>query len=83
MTALVTSKGAHGIPGFAIVILAATLASVPSIPPASLVMLLAVDWFAGIARAVGNFAGNCVAPVLIAAWEKRLDHTKMAEALGR
>lgn len=81
VTALITSKGAHGIPGFAIVILAATLASVPSIPPASLVMLLAVDWFAGIARAVGNFAGNCVAPVLIAAWEKRLDHTKMAEAL--
>ncbi|AQS91887.1 cation:dicarboxylate symporter family transporter [Gluconobacter albidus] len=81
VTALITSKGAHGIPGFAIVVLAATLASVPSIPPGSLVMLLAVDWFVGIARAVGNFAGNCVAPVLIAAWEKRLDHAAMAEAL--
>ncbi|MBS1075438.1 cation:dicarboxylase symporter family transporter [Gluconobacter sp. Dm-73] len=81
VTALITSKGAHGIPGFAIVVLAATLASVPSIPPGSLVMLLAVDWFVGIARAVGNFAGNCVAPVLIAAWEKRLDHARMAEAL--
>ncbi|MBS1065688.1 cation:dicarboxylate symporter family transporter [Gluconobacter kondonii] len=81
VTALITSKGAHGIPGFAIVVLAATLASVPSIPPGSLVMLLAVDWFVGIARAVGNFAGNCVAPVLIAAWEKRIDHARMAEAL--
>ncbi|MBF0877328.1 cation:dicarboxylase symporter family transporter [Gluconobacter cerevisiae] len=81
VTALITSKGSHGIPGFAIVVLAATLASVPSIPPGSLVMLLAVDWFVGIARAVGNFAGNCVAPVLIAAWEKRLDHARMAEAL--
>ncbi|MBS1092103.1 cation:dicarboxylase symporter family transporter [Gluconobacter sp. Dm-74] len=81
VTALITSKGAHGIPGFAIVVLAATLASVPSIPPGSLVMLLAVDWFVGIARAIGNFAGNCVAPVLIAAWEKRLDHARMAEAL--
>ncbi|MBS1077668.1 cation:dicarboxylase symporter family transporter [Gluconobacter kondonii] len=81
VTALITSKGAHGIPGFAIVVLAATLASVPSIPPGSLVMLLAVDWFVGIARAVGNFAGNCVAPVLIAAWGKRLDHARMAEAL--
>jgi len=81
VTALITSKGAHGIPGFAIVVLAATLASVPSIPPGSLVMLLAVDWFVGIALAVGNFAGNYMAPVLIAAWEKRLDHARMAEAL--
>ena len=29
---LVTSKGAHGVPGSAIVILAATLNAVPSIP---------------------------------------------------
>ncbi|GBQ11945.1 cation:dicarboxylate symporter family transporter [Swaminathania salitolerans] len=75
-TALITSKGAHGVPGIAIVVLAATLAAAPSIPLSSLVLLIAVDWFSGIARAVGNLAGNCVAPVVIAAWEGSLDRAQ-------
>jgi aerobic C4-dicarboxylate transport protein len=44
---LVTSKGAHGVPGSAIVILAATLNAVPSIPAIGLVLVLSVDWFIG------------------------------------
>lgn len=82
-TALLTSKGAHGVPGMGIVVLAATLAAIPAIPAASLVMLLAVDWFVGIARAVGNLAGNCVAPVVIGAWEGRLDRRRIAAVLGK
>jgi aerobic C4-dicarboxylate transport protein len=70
---LVTSKGAHGVPGSAIVILAATLNAVPTIPAIGLVLVLSVDWFIGIARAVGNLIGNCIATVVIAAWEKDLD----------
>ena len=70
---LITSKGAHGVPGSAIVILAATLNAVPSIPAIGLVLVLSVDWFIGIARAVGNLVGNCIATVVIAAWEKDLD----------
>jgi aerobic C4-dicarboxylate transport protein len=70
---LVTSKGAHGVPGSAIVILAATLNAVPSIPAIGLVLVLSVDWFIGMARAVGNLMGNCVATVVIGAWEKDLD----------
>src|SRR6202046_3787635 len=70
---LVTSKGAHGVPGSAIVILAATLNAVPAIPAIGLVLVLSIDWFIGIARAVGNLIGNCVATVVIAAWEKDLD----------
>ncbi|MFT9376897.1 cation:dicarboxylate symporter family transporter, partial [Komagataeibacter saccharivorans] len=72
-TALVTSKGAHGVPGVAIVILAATLAVVPEIPPVGLVLLVAVDWFIGIARALGNVMGNCIATIAVAKWEGRLD----------
>ena len=60
---LVTSKGAHGVPGSAIVILAATLNAVPAIPAIGLVLVLSVDWFIGIARALGNLVGNCVATV--------------------
>jgi aerobic C4-dicarboxylate transport protein len=70
---LVTSKGAHGVPGSAIVILAATLNAVPSVPAIGLVLVLSVDWFIGIARALGNLIGNCVATVVIGAWEHEVD----------
>lgn len=70
---LVTSKGAHGVPGSAIVILAATLNAVPAIPAIGLVLVLSIDWFIGMARALGNLIGNCVATVVIAAWEGDLD----------
>jgi len=78
---LITSKGAHGVPGSAIVILAATLNAVPSIPAIGLVLVLSVDWFIGMARALGNLVGNCVATVVIAAWEGDLDRAKAAAVL--
>ena len=74
---LVTSKGAHGVPGSAIVVLAATLHAIPAIPAIGLVLVLSVDWFMGIARALGNLIGNCVATVAIARWEGDID---MAQA---
>lgn len=69
LVSLVTSKGAHGIPGSAIVILAATLSAIPAIPVLGLVLILPVDWFVGIARALTNLIGNCVATVVVAVWE--------------
>jgi aerobic C4-dicarboxylate transport protein len=78
---LVTSKGAHGVPGSAIVILAATLNAVPAIPAIGLVLVLSVDWFIGMARALGNLVGNCVATVVIAAWENDLDRDKAKRVL--
>ena len=70
---LVTSKGAHGVPGSAIVVLAATLQAIPAIPAIGLVLVLSVDWFMGIARALGNLIGNCVATVAVASWEGDID----------
>ena len=78
---LLTSKGAHGIPGSAIVILAATLNAVPSIPAIGIVLVLSVDWFIGMARAVGNLIGNCVATVVVAAWEGDLDRVRAQAVL--
>ncbi|GJD48545.1 C4-dicarboxylate transport protein [Methylobacterium crusticola] len=78
---LVTSKGAHGVPGSAIVILAATLNAVPSIPAIGLVLVLSVDWFIGMARALGNLIGNCVATVVVAAWEGDLDRARARQVL--
>jgi aerobic C4-dicarboxylate transport protein len=74
--ALLTSKGAHGVPGSAIVVLAATLHAIPAIPAIGLVLVLSVDWFMGIARALGNLIGNCVATVAIAAWEGDIDRER-------
>jgi aerobic C4-dicarboxylate transport protein len=73
---LVTSKGAHGVPGSAIVVLAATLHAIPAIPAIGLVLVLSVDWFMGIARALGNLTGNCVATVVVAAWEGDIDRER-------
>jgi len=80
--ALITSKGAHGVPGSAIVILAATLSAIPAIPVVGLVLVLSVDWFMGIARALGNLLGNCVATVVVAVWEKDIDKVRAHAVLN-
>jgi aerobic C4-dicarboxylate transport protein len=54
---------------------------VPSIPAIGLVLVLSVDWFIGMARALGNLIGNCVATVVVAAWEGDLDRAKAHEVL--
>ncbi|KVL06980.1 C4-dicarboxylate transporter DctA [Burkholderia territorii] len=83
LVSLVTSKGAHGIPGSAIVILAATLSAIPAIPVLGLVLILPVDWFVGIARALTNLIGNCVATVVVAVWENDIDRARAARVLNR
>jgi aerobic C4-dicarboxylate transport protein len=35
--------------------------------------VLSVDWFIGMARAAGNLIGNCVATVVVGAWEGDVD----------
>ncbi|MDF0733599.1 C4-dicarboxylate transporter DctA [Pseudomonas entomophila] len=82
LVSLVTSKGAHGIPGSALVILAATLTAVPAIPVVGLVLVLAVDWFMGIGRALTNLIGNCVATVAIARWERDIDMERAHNVLS-
>jgi len=82
LVALITSKGAHGVPGSAIVILAATLSAHPAIPAIGLVLVLSVDWFVGIARALGNLIGNCVATVVVASWEKDIDRDRARAVLA-
>lgn len=83
LVSLVTSKGAHGIPGSALVILAATLSVIPSLPTIGLVLLLSVDWFIGIVRACTNLIGNCVTTVAIAHWEQDIDHARAQAVLDQ
>jgi len=43
--------------------------------------VLSVDWFIGMARALGNLIGNCVATVVVAAWEGDLDRARATQVL--
>jgi aerobic C4-dicarboxylate transport protein len=55
---------------------------VPAIPAIGIVLVLSVDWFIGMARAAGNLVGNCVATVVVAAWEGDLDHARALSVLN-
>jgi aerobic C4-dicarboxylate transport protein len=73
LVAIVSSKGASGVTGAGFVTLAATLAAVPSVPVASLALILGIDRFMSEARALTNVVGNGVATLAISRWEKELD----------
>src|SRR6267143_4326667 len=74
---LLTSKGAAGVTGSGFIVLAATLASVGTIPVASIALILGVDRFMSEARALTNLVGNGVATVIVAKWEGALDETRL------
>lgn len=80
---LLTSKGSAGVAGAGFVALAATLASMPNIPVAGLVLLLGVDRFLNEARAVTNLIGNGVATVAVARWEGAIDMERARAVLNR
>src|SRR5246127_2433931 len=80
---LLTSKGAAGVTGSGFIVLAATLASVGSIPVASIALILGVDRFMSEARALTNLVGNGVATVVISKWEDALDETRLQKELNQ
>jgi len=79
---MLTSKGASGITGAGFITLAATLAVVPDIPVAGMVLILGIDRFMSECRALTNITGNGVACVVISAWERELDRTKLARVMS-
>ncbi|HEY6834048.1 MAG TPA: dicarboxylate/amino acid:cation symporter [Pseudolabrys sp.] len=78
---LLTSKGAAGVTGSGFIVLAATLASVGSIPVAGIALILGVDRFMSEARALTNLIGNGVATIVVSKWEDALDEARMHEQL--
>jgi aerobic C4-dicarboxylate transport protein len=80
---LLTSKGAAGVTGSGFIVLAATLASVGTIPVASIALILGVDRFMSEARALTNLIGNGVATVVVSKWEGALDSVRMHKILNR
>jgi aerobic C4-dicarboxylate transport protein len=78
---LLTSKGAAGVTGSGFIVLAATLASVGTIPVASIALILGIDRFMSEARALTNLIGNGLATIVVARWEGALDETVLRRRL--
>ena len=77
--ATLTSKGASGVQGASFIALVATLSVVPTIPVAGMALILGIDRFMSMFRAVVNMIGNGVATLVLARWEGELG----VEALRR
>ena len=80
--AVLTSKGASGVTGAAFIALVATLMVIPTIPVAGMALLLGIDRFMSMARAVVNMIGNGVATVVVARWEHELDKETLQKNLA-
>ena len=80
--ALLTSKGASGVQGAAFIALVATMMVIPTIPVAGMALILGIDRFLSMCRAVVNMIGNAVATVVIARWEHELDRGVLEQQLA-
>jgi aerobic C4-dicarboxylate transport protein len=69
LVAMITSKGASGVTGAGFVTLAATLSVIPSVPLASLALIVGIDRFMSECRAITNLIGNGMATLVISRWE--------------
>ena len=67
--AVLTSKGASGVQGASFIALVATLTVIPTIPVAGMALILGIDRFMSMFRALVNMVGNGIATLVIARWE--------------
>ena len=80
--ALLTSKGAAGVAGAAFVVLAGTIASVGSIPVASIALVLGIHRLLAEALTFVNVVGNCIATIVVAKWDRALATDKLYAQIG-
>jgi aerobic C4-dicarboxylate transport protein len=80
--ATLTSKGASGVQGAAFIALVATLNVIPTIPVAGMALILGIDRFMSMFRALVNMIGNGVATLVVARWEGELTREHLQNGLG-
>jgi aerobic C4-dicarboxylate transport protein len=78
---MLTSKGSAGVAGAGFVTLAATLATMDTIPLAGIVLLLGVDRFVNPPRALINVIGNSLGTIVVALWENDFDRAKAGDIM--
>jgi len=81
--AVLTSKGASGVQGASFIALVATLSVIPSIPVAGMALILGIDRFLSMFRAVVNMIGNGVATLVLARWEGELESETLRQQLAK
>jgi aerobic C4-dicarboxylate transport protein len=81
--ATLTSKGASGVQGAAFIALVATLNVIPTIPVAGMALILGIDRFMSMFRALINMIGNGVATLVVARWEGELTPDDLRENLEK
>jgi aerobic C4-dicarboxylate transport protein len=81
--AVLTSKGASGVQGASFIALVATLSVIPTIPVAGMALILGIDRFLSMFRALVNMIGNGVATLVLARWEGELNSETLRKHLAR
>src|SRR5207302_11340474 len=79
--AVLTSKGASGVQGAAFIAQVGTLMVIPTIPVAGMALILGIDRFMSMFRAMVNMLGNGVATVVIARWEREIEGDTLRQRL--
>jgi aerobic C4-dicarboxylate transport protein len=80
--AMLTSKGASGVQGASFIALVGTLSVIPAIPVAGMALILGIDRFMSMFRALVNMIGNGVATLVVARWENELDRDTLRKNLA-
>ncbi|HYJ56479.1 MAG TPA: cation:dicarboxylase symporter family transporter [Mycobacterium sp.] len=79
---IIASKGAAGVSGAGLAVLAGGLQSHRPELLDGIGLIVGIDRFMSEARAVTNFSGNAVATILIGAWTKTMDSAVMSQTLN-
>jgi aerobic C4-dicarboxylate transport protein len=79
--AVVTSKGASGVQGASFIALVATLTVIPAIPVAGMALILGIDRFMSMFRALVNMIGNGVATIVVSRWENEISRDSLQKNL--
>ncbi|MET8685887.1 cation:dicarboxylase symporter family transporter [Streptomyces sp. NPDC004732] len=79
---MIASKGAAGVSGSGIAVLASGLQSHKPALVDGVGLIIGVDRFMSEARALTNFAGNAVATLLIGTWTKEVDKERVSAVLA-
>jgi len=80
--AVLTSKGASGVQGASFIALVATLSVIPTIPVAGMALILGIDRFMSMFRALVNMIGNGVATLVIARLDGELDRQTLRQNIA-
>ena len=68
--------------GASFIALVATLTVIPTIPVAGMALILGIDRFMSMFRALVNMIGNGVATIVVARWERELTHETLQKNLA-